>query len=150
MQGGPGINKYLIREFKNKNIVSNSVRMHRLASLISKLSQQFQLYKHRFKLHQTTLLSVLVFIFFSAVPNFKKSSFQIGLECVSKHLKFAFKFSQQFQLPKYRFKQSPNAPLSVLDLKMFSPVPTTESSFQITPNCTISRPCFHFFSAVPT
>jgi len=31
-----GINKYLNRELKNKNIVSNSVRRHRLASLISK------------------------------------------------------------------------------------------------------------------
>jgi len=39
------MNKYLIRELKNRNIVSNSVRMHRLMTLISKSSQQFQLPK---------------------------------------------------------------------------------------------------------
>ena len=39
---GSGINKYLIRVLKNKNIVLNSVRMHNLASLLSKCSQQFQ------------------------------------------------------------------------------------------------------------
>jgi len=46
------MDKYLIREMKNKNIVSNSVRMLRLASSISKCSQQFQLPKDRFKLYQ--------------------------------------------------------------------------------------------------
>jgi len=32
---------------KNKNIVSNSGRMHRLSSLISQLTQQYQLSKHQ-------------------------------------------------------------------------------------------------------
>ena len=40
--GGYGIKIILIRELKNKNNVSNNVMMHRLASLISIFSQQFQ------------------------------------------------------------------------------------------------------------
>ena len=48
---GSGINKYLIRELKNKNIILNSVRTHRLLTLIAFFSQQFKLKtKYRFKL----------------------------------------------------------------------------------------------------
>ena len=37
----------LSQQFKLPNIISNSALMHRLASLISKVSQQFHLPKHR-------------------------------------------------------------------------------------------------------
>ena len=48
--GRSGLNKYVIREMKNKNIVSNGARMHPLASLISKCSQQFQLQNTLFQI----------------------------------------------------------------------------------------------------
>ena len=42
-----------------KIIISNSVKMHKLASFLSKKSQQFQLPKHCFKWRQKALFSVL-------------------------------------------------------------------------------------------
>jgi len=59
---GSGIDNYLIRESKNKNIVSNSVRMHRLSSLIS-----FFLSSFNFQNIDSKQQNVLVFNIFSAV-----------------------------------------------------------------------------------
>ena len=47
---------------------SKSVRMHHLASLVSKFSKPFQLPKHRFKQRQDAPFSFLDFKIFSAVP----------------------------------------------------------------------------------
>ena len=71
--------------------------MHHFSPCFLKLSQQFQLFKNRFKQHQNAPCFLL-----------------------------AFKFSQQFQFPKYRFKQHQKAPFCVLAFKMFSAVPTSE------------------------
>ena len=62
--GGSGINKYLIKELKNKNIVSNSVRIHHLVSLLSTFSQQVQIHKHCFKLRQNAPQSGLISILY--------------------------------------------------------------------------------------
>ena len=63
-----------------QNTVSNSARMHHLASLISKYSQLFQLPKNRFKQRPNASFCVLGFTIFSAVPT-SRTSFQIALEC---------------------------------------------------------------------
>ena len=54
-----------------------------------KLSQQFQLQKHRFKLRKNATLSDLVFKIFLAVPT-SKTSFQIESECNIKRSRFQF------------------------------------------------------------
>ena len=64
----------IIRGLKKKNIVSNSVRMHCLASLISKFSQQFQLH---FKLHENTSFGVLA-INISSCSNFQNINSNSG------------------------------------------------------------------------
>ena len=95
---GSGINKYLIREFIIKtsfqnasfsvldfiffsavpmlklNIVSNSVKMHQLAFLLSTFSQQFKLPKTSFQLASECTIKRLYFHFFlSTVPTSKTS-----------------------------------------------------------------------------
>jgi len=65
---GSGIDNYLIRESKNKNIVSNSVRMHRLSSLIS-----FFLSSFNFQNIDSKQQNVLVFNIFSAVRTLNTS-----------------------------------------------------------------------------
>ena len=51
-------------------------------------------------------------------------------------------FSQQFQLPKHRFKQRQNAPFCVLAFKVSPAVPSSRPSIQIPPESTIYRPWF--------
>ena len=92
---------------------SKSARMHHLASLVSKLSKQFQLSKHRFKQHQNASTSFLAFKMFLAVPTFK-TSFQIASECT----------------------------IFLLVFNIFSAVLTSLKLFKIAPECTVVRPCF--------
>jgi len=86
---------------KNKNIVLNSVRMHRYASFQYLLSSS-NIKKHCLKLRPNAPLCILLFKNFSAVP-----------------------FS------KDRFILRQTAPLSVLKFKLFSAVPTSKTSIQI-------------------
>ena len=61
------------------NIVSNSTRMHNFATLLLKISQQFQLQEHRFKQRQNAPYIVLDFKMLSAVPT--SDLFPIASEC---------------------------------------------------------------------
>ena len=63
----------------SQNNVSTSLKMYRLASLISIFSQQCQLPKHRFKLREKVSFSVLEFKMFSKVTTSRKS-FQLVSE----------------------------------------------------------------------
>ena len=54
------------------------------------------------------------------------------------------KFSQQFQLPKNRFKERQNAPFCVFAFNFFSAVPSSKPPFQIASECTIHRPWFQY------
>ena len=144
------VNKYLIRELKNKTIVSNSDRLHYYASLLSTFSQQFQLPKHRFKQRRTAQLSALVFLNFLSSLNLKipVHRFKLCQNAPLNVLVFVF-FSKQFEPTKHHFKLPMTAPLSVIDLFLiFSSVPTYKTSFQIATDCTIKCPCFqHFLSS---
>ena len=51
-------------------------------------------------------------------------------------------FSQQFQLPKNRFKQPHNAHFLSPSFQIVSAVPNSRTSFQIESECTIYRPWF--------
>ena len=112
------------------NIVLNSVRRHRLASLLSFCSQLFQLPKHRFKLRHKTPFSHPDFIF-SQQCQLRKHRFKFRQEAPFSYLDF--KFSQQCQLPKHRFKLRQKAPFSYLDFIGF---PISSANFQnIVLNC---------------
>ena len=83
--------------------VSKNVKRQHLESLLSNISQEYELQKHRFKLRPNEQLSVLV------------------LNSVNMH-HLASLFSnicQQFQLPKHHFKQRQKTPFSVLDFIFF-------------------------------
>ena len=94
------------------NSVSTSVGIHHLASLLSKLSKQFQFPKHRFNLRQNTPL-----LAFYSFPKFLSRSTFIG--------------PWQIQLPNHRFKLNQKAPFTVLDFKVVFALPIAKTPFQI-------------------
>ena len=71
-----------------------------------------------------------------SAPHF--TSFLIDSESTIKRPVY-FKFSQQFQLPKHRFKLRKNATFSDLVFKIFLAVPTSKTSFHIAVECTVTR-----------
>ena len=88
---------------------SKSVRMQHLASLLLTFSQHFQLTIQRFKERQNTLFRVLVFKNF-LVAQTLRTSFKIASEVRMHHQSsMILKLSQQFQIPKHRFKQHQTA-----------------------------------------
>ena len=100
---------------------SKSVRMHHLASLVSKYSKQLQLPKHCFKqfcllqtirvwgafLTSSEFLVLLASKMFSAVP----TSFVLNS---ARMYHFVTLLSQQFQPQEHRFKQLQSAPYIAL------------------------------------
>ena len=67
--GGSGINKYLIKELKNKNIVSNSVRIHHLASLLSTFSVKFHIVSDAVRMHHLASLFSKFSLQFQIISN---------------------------------------------------------------------------------
>jgi len=63
-----------------------------------------------------------------SAPHF--TSFQIVADCPIRRSAF-LKFSQQFKLPKHRFKLRKNAQLSTIVFNIFLAVQTLKTSFQI-------------------
>ena len=118
----PFLLSFVLSSFNFQNIISNSIRKQRLATLISNVSQQCQLPKHQIKLPQNALLPVL-----------------------------AFNFSQQFRLPKHRFNYVRKHRLAFkasLFLNFSQHFQTTRPSFQKPLKCTNKCPCFqHLISS---
>ena len=92
-----------------QNTISNSVTMHHYFPLLSK-----------------------AFLSSSNFQNIVSNSARM-LHFVS----LLLNFSQQFLLQEHRFKQCHNALFYPLDVNFFSAVPTSNTPFQIAPECTI-------------
>ena len=79
---------------------SKSANMHRLASLLSKYSQQFKIPKHRFEQRQNAPFSFIAFIIFPSFSTYK-NTFQNAQQCT-------------FQCPQFQnFLSSANFGLQV-------------------------------------
>ena len=114
---------------------SESVRLHHLASLLSKCSKQFQPLKHRFKQRQNAPFSFLRFKFKQfELPNHRSNSVRMHQLASLRSTCSAVPTSKPL------FQIAPECIVYVLAFNIFSAVPTSRTSFQIASECTIHRP----------